>query len=71
MGPARARKYSDDPLDSAVDRFKTIAFGGTALDDRQAQALLSKVGLGSVSTLPTPPGAPAITVGRKPAEPGA
>jgi hypothetical protein len=58
-------KFADAPVDNAVTRFKTVAYGGTALDDEQAQRLLRDAGLQDVTTAPTPPGAPAITVGRK------
>jgi hypothetical protein len=58
-------KYAGDPLEDALSRFKTVAYGGTALDDDQAQSLLRNAGLGDVMTLPTPQGAPGITVGRK------
>ena len=59
-------KYGGPALGDALGRFKTIAYGGTALDDGQAEELLRSAGLVEVSTLPTPEGAPAITVGRKP-----
>jgi hypothetical protein len=59
-------KYGGDPLADAVGRFKTVAYGGTALDNGQAQAMLRGAGLGDVTTLPSPAGAPALTVGRKP-----
>jgi SAM-dependent methyltransferase len=59
-------KYGGSPLDDAVGRFKTIAYGGTALDDGQAGEMLRSAGLDDVSTVPTPQGAPAITVGRRP-----
>lgn len=58
-------KFGGDPVEDALSRFKTVAYGGTALNDDQAQQMLRDVGLGNVMTLPTPPGAPAITVGRK------
>lgn len=58
-------KYGDDPLDDALNRFKTLAFGGTALDDGQAEQLLREAGYTDVGSLPTPPGAPGVTVGRK------
>jgi SAM-dependent methyltransferase len=58
-------KFTDDPVENALNRFKTLAYGGTALDDASAQALLSKAGLVDVTTLRTPPGAPALTVGRR------
>jgi hypothetical protein len=61
-------KFTDVPVDNAITRFKTVVYGGTALDDEQAQRLLREAGLQDVTTVPTPPGAPAITVGRKAAE---
>ena len=60
-------KFGGDPVDDAVGRFKTVAFGGTALDDAQAGALLRDAGLEDVRSVATPPGAPALTVGRRPA----
>lgn len=59
-------KVSGDPLRDAIDRFKTVAYGGTALDEDQAAQLLRDAGLTDVRTVPTPPGAPAITAGRRP-----
>jgi hypothetical protein len=47
-------------------KFQTTVYGGTALDDEEAEALLRGVGLEQVVTFPTPEGAPAITVGRRP-----
>lgn len=61
-------KLGDDPVDEALTRFKTICYGGTPLDDQQAQDLLQGAGLIEVRTVPTPPHAPAITVGRRPLE---
>lgn len=58
-------KFSGGPLDDAIDRFKTVAFGGTPLNDAEAQQALAGQGLADVRTLPTPPGAPALTVGRR------
>jgi hypothetical protein len=58
--------FGGDPLDDAVSRFKTVVYGGTALDEKQAQELLTDAGLTEVFTLPTPPGVPALTYGRKP-----
>ena len=58
-------KYAGTPAEDAVTRFKTIAFGGTALDDDQAQELLRNAQLGDVTTVPTPRGSPALTLGRK------
>jgi hypothetical protein len=60
-------KYGGSALDDAVGRFKTVAYGGTALADAQANELLRSAGLVDVRSIPTPEGAPAITVGRKPA----
>ena len=59
-------RFSGDPIDDAVSRFKTVAYGGTALDDDQAAALLRDAGLDDVRNVPTPPGAPALTAGRRP-----
>jgi hypothetical protein len=62
-------KLREDPLKNALGRFQTSVYGGAALDDDEAQALLRGVGLEQVFTPPTPEGAPAITVGRRPAGP--
>ncbi len=62
-------KYGGTDLSDAVGRFKTIAYGGTALDEGQAQQMLGSAGLVEVTTIPTPHGAPAITLGRKPDTP--
>jgi hypothetical protein len=59
-------KYGGSAVNDAVGRFKTIAYGGTALNDRQAEEMLRSANLIEVRTVPTPEGAPAITVGRKP-----
>jgi hypothetical protein len=59
-------KFGDRGLSNALTRFQTVAFGGTALDGDQAQDLLRGSGLEHVATLPTPDGAPGITVGRQP-----
>ena len=60
-------KFGGDPVEDAVGRFKTVAYGGTALDDGQAATLLRDAGFDDVRNVPTPPGAPALTVGRRPA----
>ena len=62
-------KFAEDPLNDALTRFKTVSYGGTPLDGPQAQSLLEQAGLHHVSTFPTPEGAPAITVGRRPLTP--
>jgi hypothetical protein len=58
-------KFGAEGRADALTRFQTVAFGGTAITDDEAQGLLRAVGLQQVATLPTPPGAPGITVGRK------
>ena len=58
-------KFAESPSENAITRFKTVIYGGTALDDEQAQRLLREAGLQNVTTTPTPRGGPAITVGRK------
>lgn len=58
-------KYGGDPVEDAVGRFKTVAYGGTALDDDQAQQLLRDAAFTDVKTLPTPLGAPALSAGRR------
>jgi hypothetical protein len=58
-------RFADNPIDDALTRFKTVAYGGTALNGTQAQVLLREAGLVEVMTMPTPPGAPGITVGRR------
>lgn len=58
-------KFAGDPLDDAITRFKTVAYGGTALDDAGAASVVTAAGLVDVVAVPTPPGAPAITVARR------
>ena len=60
-------KFSGIPVQDALTRLKTIAYGGTPLDEAAACNLLRDAGLTSVRTVLTPTGAPAITVGQKPA----
>ncbi|WP_151082585.1 SAM-dependent methyltransferase [Nocardioides cynanchi] len=59
-------KYGGSVMNDAIGRFKTVTYGGTALSDEQAEEMLRSAGLLEVRTVPTPEGAPAITVGRKP-----
>jgi methylase of polypeptide subunit release factors len=59
-------KTQSDPLENALSRFRTTVYGGATVDDTEAQALLRGVGLEQVFSFPTPPGAPGITVGRRP-----
>jgi predicted O-methyltransferase YrrM len=60
-------KFGGTPVQDALTRLKTIAYGGTPLDEGAACHLLRNAGLTSVRPVPTPPGAPAITIGQKPA----
>ena len=55
----------DDAREQALTRWKTLAYGGTPLDDAAAAQLLRDSGLDDIRRLPTPPGAPALTVGRR------
>lgn len=61
-------RLGEPGLSSALTRFQTVVFGGTAIDNDEAQDLLRSVGLELVRTLPTPEGIPAITVGRRPVQ---
>jgi predicted O-methyltransferase YrrM len=60
-------KFDGTPVQNALTRLKTIAYGGTPLDQEAASDLLRGTGLTSVGLVPTPPGAPAVTIGQKPA----
>jgi SAM-dependent methyltransferase len=60
-------KFGGTPVEDALTRLKTIAYGGTPLDQATAFGLLGEAGLTSVGSVPTPQGAPAITIGQKPA----
>jgi SAM-dependent methyltransferase len=59
-------KYDGTLVQNALARLKTIAYGGTPLDGQEASRLLRDAGLTTVRPVPTPPGAPAITIGQKP-----
>jgi len=60
-------KLGGTPAEDALTRLKTLAYGGTLIDDAAACQLLHKAGLTSVRTVPTPAGAAAITIGQNPA----
>jgi predicted O-methyltransferase YrrM len=60
-------KLGGTPVEDAVTQLKTAAYGGTTLDEAAACHLLRSAGLTSVRPMPTPAGAPAITIGQKPA----
>ena len=57
--------FSGGPVEDALTRFKTTAYGGTPLTGAQARDLLAGAGLDTIMALPTPPGAPALTVARR------
>ena len=60
-------KFGGTPVEDALTRLKTIAHGGTPLDEAAACRLLRDAGLTSVRPVSTPRGVPAITIGQKPA----
>ena len=60
-------KLGGTPAEDALTRLRTLVYGGTPIDDAAACQLLHKAGLTSVRTVPTPAGAPAITIGQHPA----
>ena len=60
-------KFGGTRAEDALARLKTLAYGGTPIDDAAACQLLHKSGLASVRTVPTLAGAPAITIGQNPA----
>jgi len=57
-------KFGGTPAEDALTRLKTLAYGGTPIGGAAACQLLRKAGLISVRTVPTPAGAPAITIGQ-------
>jgi hypothetical protein len=59
-------KFGGTPAQDALTRLKTIAYGGTPLGEQAACHLLRQAGLAPARTIPTPPAAPAITIGQKP-----
>jgi SAM-dependent methyltransferase len=59
-------KFGADPVADALNNLKTLAYGGTPVDETTAQQLLRDQGLTDIQTLPTPLGAPGITIGRAP-----
>jgi predicted RNA methylase len=60
-------KFGGTPAEDALTRLKTLVYGGTPLDEAEASDLLRSAGLTSVRPVPTPEGAPGITIGQKPA----
>ena len=60
-------KFGGTPAEDALTRLKTLVYGGTPLDEAEASDQLRGAGLTSVRPVPTPEGAPGITIGQKPA----
>ena len=60
-------KFGGTPVEDALTRLKTLAYGGTLIVDAAACQLLHNAGLTSVRTVPTLADAPAITIGQNPA----
>ena len=60
-------KFGGTPAEDALTRLKTLVYGGTPLDEAEASDKLRNAGLTSVRPVPTPEGAPGITIGQKPA----
>jgi predicted O-methyltransferase YrrM len=60
-------KFGGTPAEDSLTRLKTLVYGGTPLGEAEAYNLLRNAGLTSVRSLPTPEGAPGITIGQKPA----
>jgi SAM-dependent methyltransferase len=58
-------KYGAEPVEDALNRFKTVAYGGTPLTTAEATSLLTDAGFEPVINAPTPPGAPAVACARK------
>ncbi len=61
-------RFGESPFADALTRLKTIAYGGSPLDADAARELLEAHGLVDVRTLQSPPGAPALTLGRAPGD---
>ena len=60
-------KFGGTPAEDALTRLKTLVYGGTPLHEAEASGQLRGAGLTSVRPVPTPEGAPGITIGQKPA----
>jgi predicted O-methyltransferase YrrM len=58
-------KFGGTPAADSLTRLKTLVYGGTPLDDAEASDLLRSAGLTSVRAVPTPEGAPGITIGTR------
>ncbi|RSM73006.1 hypothetical protein DMH04_41700 [Kibdelosporangium aridum] len=62
MGHAKIRANEGS---AALSRLQTAVYGGTLLDDMRARDFLIEAGFAQTLSLPTPPGAPAITAGHR------
>jgi predicted O-methyltransferase YrrM len=60
-------KFGGTPAEDALTRLKTLVYGGAPLGEAEASDLLRAAGLTSVRPVPTPEGAPGISIGQKPA----
>lgn len=60
-------KFGGTPAQDALNRLKTLVYGGTPLGEAEATDLFRGAGLTSIRPVPTPEGAPGITIGQKPA----
>jgi predicted RNA methylase len=59
-------RAGEDAVQDAVNRLKVAAYGGSPVDTPTAHRLLGEHGFTDLTTLPTPPGAPAVVAGRRP-----
>ena len=64
VGTRQIRRH---PGRGRADPAQTLVYGGTPLDEAEASDQLCNAGLTSVRPVPTPEGAPGITIGQKPA----
>ena len=59
-------RFDGDPTAAAVTRFKTVAYGGTALDHSQADAVLREIGFVDIVRAPAMAGFPTMSAARVP-----
>ncbi len=60
-----AGRLEGDDLGAAVTRWQTVLAGGTAITASDAHAALAGAGFADITSIPTPPGAPAMYSGRR------
>ena len=58
-------KFDGSAAEVALTRLKTLVYGGTPLTEAEAHGLLRRAGLTQVQAVPTPDGAPGMTIGRR------